>query len=83
MEKIINGLEEITINDVADFRKAIMSIYNYDEGKKVLENDRDNLILLKNEIEKLVCSDKISDKILKQQYKWFIQNLESILYIIK
>lgn len=83
MEKIINGLKDVTINDVADFRKAIMCVYDYDEGKKVLENDRDNLMVLKKGIEKLVCSDKISDKILKQQYKWFIQNLESILYIIK
>ena len=74
---IINGLEKASAEQVSDFRRGILSIYRVANIRDFLPNDRDALIELQNGVKFLLDEEKGKDKVVRLQYSWLIENLQT------
>lgn len=79
MDKLISGLEKANSEQVSDFRRGILSVYRVVNIQSILPNDKDALIQLKENVKMLIDEGRGVDKIVRLQYKWLIDNIESAL----
>ena len=79
INKIIVGLEKATAKQVSDFRRGILSTYGIVNIREFLPDDRDALIKLRAGVQGLLESNRGSDKIVKLQYRWLVDNIDAVL----
>lgn len=77
INKIIQGLEIATAEQVSDFRQGILSIYRVANVRDFLPNDKDALIKLQEGVKLLLDEGKGKDKVVQLQYSWLISNLQT------
>lgn len=79
INKIIAGLEKAAAKQVSDFRRGILSTYGIVNIREFLPDDRDALIKLRVGVQGLLDNNSGSDKIVKLQYRWLVDNIEAVL----
>ncbi len=77
IEKIIKGLEKATAEQVSDFRGGILSVYRAVNVRDFLPNDEDALVKLQSGVKSLFETQNGHDKIVRLQYSWLIDNLQT------
>ena len=75
--KIIEGLEKATADQVSNFRRGILSVYRVANIRDFLPSDKDALVELQNGVKLLLEAEKGRDKIVRLQYSWLVNNLQT------
>ena len=77
---MLNMLEHCNSKDIYEIRDAFSNVYyKYSNAKSLFQGDIPNLSILQNEVDELINSGRILDKIQLQQLKWFSNDLNTIL----
>ena len=76
IEKIVEGLEKATAEQVSNFRSGILSVYRVVNVSDFLPNDKEGLIELQKGVQGLLDESKGKDKIVQLQYSWLVGNLQ-------
>ncbi len=79
IDKILTALEHATAEQVSDFRRALFSVYRIANIREFLPNDEDALINLQAGVQHLLDLEKGGDKIVRLQYSWLVENIDSVL----
>ncbi len=77
VDKIVNGLEKATAEQISDFRRGILSIYRVVNVSDLLPNDKDALVELQSGVKSLLDEGKGKDKVVRLQYSWLVGNLQT------
>ena len=77
IKKIIDGLEKATAEQVSNFRRGILSVYRVANIRDFLPSDKDALVELQNGVKLLLEAEKGRDKIVRLQYSWLVNNLQT------
>lgn len=79
IEKLANGLEKATANQVSDFRRGILHVYDIANIRSFLSDDKEALIELKVVVQKLIDENKGKDKVVRLQYTWLSENIKKVI----
>ena len=79
IDKILIGLEKASSEQVSEFRRGVLNVYRIANIREFLPNDKDALVELKSGVQNIIETDKGSDKVVKLQYSWLINNIETVL----
>lgn len=79
INKLVQGLEEASAEQVSNLRRGILSTYDIGNIRDFLPNDKDSLIELRNSVQKLLDGNVGTDKIVRLQYSWLIGNLNKAI----
>lgn len=79
IQNFVDFLKNCTAQEIGDIRGVFLSIYASVNIGEFMSGDKENLELLKDELQKLKNNYTGFDKIQKKQIEWFIGNLEGII----
>lgn len=79
IQNFVDFLKNCTAQEIGDIRGVFLSIYASVNIGEFMSGDKENLELLKDELQKLKKNYTGFDKIQKKQIEWFIGNLEEII----
>lgn len=79
IKNFVDFLKNCTAQEIGDIRGVFLSIYASVNIGEFMSGDKENLELLKDELQKLKKNYTGFDKIQKKQIEWFIGNLEEII----
>ena len=79
IQNFVDFLKNCTAQEIGDIRGVFLSIYASVNIGEFMSGDKENLELLKDELQKLKNNYTGFDKIQKKQIEWFIGNLEEII----
>lgn len=79
IQNFVNSLKGCTSQDIGRIRGVFLSIYAGANIGNFISGDKENLELLKDELQKLKSNYHGFDKIQNKQIEWFIGNLENII----
>lgn len=79
IKHFVDFLKNCTAQEIGDIRGVFLSIYASVNIGEFMSGDKENLELLKDELQKLKKNYTGFDKIQKKQIEWFIGNLEEII----
>ena len=79
IQNFVDFLKDCTAQEIGDIRGVFLSIYASVNIGEFMSGDKENLGLLKDELQKLKNNYTGFDKIQKKQIEWFIGNLEDII----
>lgn len=79
IKNFVDFLKNCTAQEMGDIRGVFLSIYASVNIGEFMSGDKENLELLKDELQKLKKNYTGFDKIQKKQIEWFIGNLEEII----
>lgn len=79
IDDFIDSLKKCNAKTISDVRRIFLEIYAPVNIGEFLSADKDNLVVLKRELETLRDSFDGYDKIQKKQIGWFIGSLENII----
>lgn len=79
IQNFVDFLKGCSAQEIGDIRGVFLSIYASVNIGKFMSGDKENLELLKDELQKLKNNYTGFDKIQKKQIEWFIGNLEDII----
>lgn len=79
IEKLVKGLEKATANQVSDFRRGILHVYDIANIRSYLPDDKEALIELKVAVQKLIDENKGKDKVVRLQYTWLSENIKKVI----
>lgn len=79
IKNFVDFLKNCTAQEIGDIRGVFLSIYASVNIGEFMSGDKENLELLKDELQKLKNNYTGFDKIQKKQIEWFIGNLEEII----
>ncbi len=78
IDKLFELMTECNSQQVDEIRGMFIELYRPGNIKDFLSSDLESLIILKEKVEKYVADYK-GDRIFKQHFVWFIDNLNSII----
>ena len=79
IQNLVDFLKNCTAQEIEGIRDVFLSIYASVNIGEFMSGDKENLELLKDELQKLKNNYTGFDKIQKKQIEWFIGNLEEII----
>lgn len=79
IQNFVDFLKNCTAQEIGGIRGVFLSIYASVNIGEFMSGDKENLELLKDELQKLKNNYTGFDKIQKKQIEWFIGNLEEII----
>ena len=79
IQNFVDFLKNCTAQEIEGIRGVFLSIYASVNIGEFMSGDKENLELLKDELQKLKNNYTGFDKIQKKQIEWFIGNLEEII----
>ena len=79
IQNFVDFLKGCSAQEIGDIRGVFLSIYASVNIGEFMSGDKENLELLKDELQKLKNNYTGFDKIQKKQIEWFIGNLEDII----
>ncbi|MFQ7078039.1 MAG: P-loop NTPase fold protein [Christensenellaceae bacterium] len=79
IQNFVDFLKNCTAQEIGDIRGVFLSIYASVNIGEFMSGDKENLELLKDELQKLKKNYTGFDKIQRKQIEWFIGNLEEII----
>ena len=79
IDKLVQGLEKATAEQVSNFRRGVLSTYDIGNICDFLPDDKDSLIELRNAVQKLLDDSVGADKIVRLQYSWLVSNLDKVI----
>ena len=79
IQNFVDFLKNCTAQEIGDIRGVFLSIYASVNIGEFMSGDKENIELLKDELQKLKKNYTGFDKIQKKQIEWFIGNLEEII----
>lgn len=79
IQNFVDFLKGCSAQEIGDIRGVFLSIYASVNIGEFMSGDKENLELLKDELQKLKNNYTGFDKIQKKQIEWFIGNLEEII----
>lgn len=79
IQNLVDFLKNCTAQEINGIRGVFLSIYASVNIGEFMSGDKENLELLKDELQKLKKNYTGFDKIQKKQIEWFIGNLEGII----
>lgn len=79
IQNFVDFLKNCTAQEINGIRGVFLSIYASVNIGEFMSGDKENLKLLKDELQKLKNNYTGFDKIQKKQIEWFIGNLEEII----
>lgn len=79
IQNFVDFLKDCSAQEIGDIRGVFLSIYASVNIGEFMSGDKENLELLKDELQKLKNNYTGFDKIQKKQIEWFIGNLEDII----
>lgn len=79
IEKLVKGLEKATANQVSNFRRGILRVYDIANIRSFLPDDKETLIELKVAVQKLIDDNKGIDKVVRLQYTWLSENIKKAI----
>lgn len=79
IQNFVDFLKGCSAQKIGDIRGVFLSIYASVNIGEFMSGDKENLELLKDELQKLKNNYTGFDKIQKKQIEWFIGNLEDII----
>lgn len=79
IDKLVQGLEKATAEQVSNFRRGVLSTYDIGNIRDFLPDDKDSLIELRNAVQKLLDDSVGADKIVRLQYFWLVSNLDKAI----
>lgn len=79
IDKLVQGLEKATAEQVSNFRRGVLSTYDIGNIRDFLPDDKDSLIELRNAVQKLLDDSVGADKIVRLQYSWLVSNLDKAI----
>ena len=79
IKNFVDFLKNCTAQEIGDIRGVFLSIYASVNIGEFMSGDKENLELLKDELQKLKNNYTGFDKSQKKQIEWFIGNLEEII----
>lgn len=82
LDKFISFLQKCNARDMSTIRRIFRHVYNYSDINVYLHSDCDLLLQLKENVERLEHFDN-QDKIVNLQLRWFIDDLNKYLKLLK
>lgn len=79
IQNFVDFLKDCSAQEINGIRDVFLSIYASVNIEEFMSGDKENLELLKDELQKLKNNYTGFDKIQKKQIEWFIGNLEEII----
>lgn len=79
IDKLVQGLEKASAEQVSNFRRGILSTYDIGNIRDFLPDDKNSLIELRNAVQKLLDGSVGTDKIVRLQYSWLVSNLDKVI----
>ena len=65
--------------NIRNLRDVFLNVYRYSNIDQFYYEDKENLIKLKDGLQKIVDANSNMDAIKRTQMKWFVFNLQSII----
>ena len=81
IENLITCLSKSSTKDISDFRRTVMTIYNYSNIKEYYSSDLENLKLCLNKINELISKEEYEqyDNTKKYNINWIEKNIEETI----
>lgn len=83
IEELLRVLPECTAALISELRSAIISVYRASNIAEYLSGDISALNELLNGLQKIIDNNIVTDKVMLQQFKWFVTNVADIIYRLK
>ncbi len=79
VDKFLQLIKQCSSLNIRNLRDVFLNVYRYSNIDQFYYEDKENLIKLKDGLQKIVDANSNMDAIKRTQMKWFVFNLQSII----